>query len=323
MIRAAVDVSPLVQTRAGTARHVRGLLGALAGREGIELTPRSFGGTGRAASLARDTWWYYAGLPRSARGLDLLHCTTFRGPLRASVPFAVTLHDLALVRHPELFPRWHRLSGRAGIGPVARAADRVFAVSEFTKREAVELLGVGEERVAVIGNAIEPVFTPEGPAAEGDYVLAVATLEPRKNLRRIAEAANRVGVELRVVGARGWGGIETPGWVGEVSDKELAALYRGARAFAFPSLYEGFGIPVLEALACGAPVVTSRGAATEEVAGGAAVLVDPLDVAAIAAGIEEAVARRDELRPLGLERGKAYSWPAVADAVERVWQELA
>ena len=77
-----------------------------------------------------------------ARGLDVLHCTTFRGPLRSSVPFTVTLHDLALVRHPELFPRWHRLSGRAGIGPVARAADRVLAVSEFTKREAVELLGV-------------------------------------------------------------------------------------------------------------------------------------------------------------------------------------
>ena len=243
MIRAAVDTSPLVQTRAGTARHVRGLLGALAGREGIAVTPRSFGGTGKAASLARDTWWYYAGLPRAARGADVLHCTTFRGPLRASMPVAVTLHDLALVRHPELFPRWHRLSGRAGIGPVARAADRVFAVSEFTKREAVELLDVPEERVVVIGNAVEPVFTADGATADGDYVLAVATLEPRKNLRRIAEAAARIGVELRVVGARGWGGVETPGWVGEVSDEELAALYRGARALVFPSLYEGFGIP--------------------------------------------------------------------------------
>ena len=175
----------------------------------------------------------------------------------------------------------------------------------------------------MIGNAIEPVFTSEGPAADGDYVLAVATLEPRKNLRRIADAAARVGAELRVVGARGWGGVETPGWVGEVSDGELAALYRGARAFAFPSLYEGFGIPVLEAMACGAPVVTSRGGATEEVAGGAAVLVDPLDVAAIAAGIEEAASRREELRPLGFERARTYSWPSVADAVERVWRELA
>jgi len=323
VIRAAVDTSPLVQTRAGTARHVRGLLGALAGREGIELTPSSFGGPGKAASVARDTWWYLAGLPRTARGAAVLHCTTFRGPLRAPLPFMVTLHDLALVRHPELFPRWHRFSGRAGIGPVARAADRVFAVSEFTKREAVDLLGVPSDRVVVIGNAIEPVFTAEGPAADGDYVLAVATLEPRKNLRRIAAAAAQLGAELRVVGARGWGGVETPGWVGEVSDEELASLYRGARAFAFPSLYEGFGIPVLEAMACGAPVVTSRGGATEEVAGGAAVLVDPLDERAIAAGIAEAAARREELRGLGLERARAYSWASVADAVEAVWRELA
>ena len=322
MIRAAVDVSPLVQTRAGTARHVRGLLGALAGRD-VEVEERSFGGDGRAASVARDTWWYYAGLPRSMRGLDLLHCTTFRGPLRAPVPFAVTLHDLALVRHPELFPRWHRLSGRTGIGPVARAADRVFAVSEFTGQEAVELLGLRPERVTVIGNAIEPVFSPGGPAAEGEYVLAVGTLEPRKNLRRVADAAARLSTELRVVGAPGWGRVETPGWVGEVADEELAALYRGARAFVFPSLYEGFGIPVLEAMACGAPVVTSRGGATEEIAGGAAVLVDPLDIEAIAAGIEEAAARRDELRTLGLQRARAYSWDAVADTVERVWRELA
>jgi glycosyltransferase involved in cell wall biosynthesis len=323
VISAVIDVSPLVQTRAGTARHVRGLLGALADRDEVEVERRSFGGRGRAASIARDSWWYYVGLPRLARNRDVLHCTTFRGPLRSPVPFVITLHDLALVRHPQLFPRWHRLSGRAGIGPVARAADHVVAVSEFTKREAIELLGVAEARVSVIGNAVEPVFTPDGPGAEGDYVLAVGTLEPRKNLRRIAAAAARVGAELRVVGARGWGGVETPGWVGEASDEELSALYRGARALVFPSLYEGFGIPVLEAMASGAPVVTSRGGATEEIAGGAAVLVDPLDVSAIAAGIEEAAARRDELRALGLERAQAYSWDSVADAVERVWRELA
>ena len=323
MIRAGIDVSPLAQTRAGTARHVHGLVRTLSARNDVELTPLSFGGSGRAASVARDTWWYYAGLPREARMLDVLHCTTFRGPLRAPVPFVVTLHDLALVRHPELFPRWHRLSGRVGIGPVARAADRVLAVSEFTKRETVELLDVPEERVTVIGNAVEPVFAPDGPAAEGDYVLAVGTLEPRKNLQRIVEAAARAGVELRVVGAPGWGGVETPGRVGEVSDDELAALYRGARCLVFPSLYEGFGIPVLEAMASGTPVVTSKGGATEEVAGGAAVLVDPLNAEAIATGIAEAGARHGELRALGLVRAQAYSWDAVAAAVEGVWKELA
>jgi glycosyltransferase involved in cell wall biosynthesis len=235
----------------------------------------------------------------------------------------VTLHDLALLRRPELFPLWHRLSGRAGLVRVARAAGRVLAVSEFTKREAVELLGLPEERVIVIGNAVDPVFSPEGRRAEGEYVLAVGTLEPRKNLARVVEATRRAGLELRVVGARGWGGVQTPGWAGEVPDEQLAELYRGAQAFAFPSLYEGFGIPVLEAMACGAPVVTSRGGATEEVASGAAVLVDPLDIDAIAAGLQEADRRRAELRALGLARAQAYSWEAVADAVETVWRELA
>jgi glycosyltransferase involved in cell wall biosynthesis len=321
-VKVGFDVSPLVQTRAGTARHVHGLLGALAGRD-VDVRPLSFGGPGGLASVARDTWWYYAGLPRAARGVDVLHCTTFRGPLRSPVPFTVTLHDLALLRHPEHFPRWHRYSGRAGLGRVARAADRVLAVSEFTKREAAELLALPEERVTVVGNAVDAVFWPEGPAATGDYVLAVGTLEPRKNLHRVAQAAERAGVELRVAGASGWGGVDTPGWVGEVSDEQLAELYRGALCLVFPSLYEGFGLPVLEAMACGTPVVTSAGGATEEVAGGAAVLVDPLDVPAIAAGIEQASARRDELRELGLARAQSYSWTAVADATEAVWRELA
>jgi glycosyltransferase involved in cell wall biosynthesis len=321
-MRVGIDVSPLAQTRAGTARHVRGLLGALAGRD-VEVERLAFGGSGRAATVARDTWWYYGGLPRRARGLDVLHCTTFRGPLRAPLPFTVTLHDLALVRHPELFPRWHRWTGRAGIGPVARAAARVLVVSEFTKREAVELLGLDPERVTVVGNAVEPAFTPSDTVSQGSYVLAVGTLEPRKNLRRVVEAAARAGVELRVVGARGWGGVEVPGWVGEVDDDELVELYRGARALVFPSLYEGFGIPVLEAMACGTPVVTSRGGATEEVAGGAAVLVDPLDVASIAAGIAEADARREELRAAGLARAARFTWAAVADRAEAVWRELA
>jgi glycosyltransferase involved in cell wall biosynthesis len=321
-VRVGVDVSPLAQTRAGTARHVRGLLGALEGRD-VEIRPLSFGGAGRAATVARDTWWYYAGLPRSARGLDLLHCTTFRGPLRAPVPFTVTLHDLAVVRHPHAFPRWHRWTGRAGIGRVARAADRVLAVSEFTKREAVELLGLDPGRVTVVGNAVEPRFTPSDTVSQGEYVLAVGTLEPRKNLRRAAEAAQRAGFELRVVGARGWGGVEIPGWLGEVSDERLVELYRGAAALVFPSLYEGFGIPILEAMACGTPVVTSGGGGTEEVAGDAAILVDPLDVDSIAAGIRTAVARRDELGALGLERASRFTWAAVADRAEAVWRELA
>ena len=322
-MRVGIDTSPLVQTRAGTARVVRGLLAALRDRPGVDVELLSFGGPGRASSVARDALWYPVGLGRRARSLDVLHCTTFRGPVRSRVPTVVTVHDLAILRAPEAFPRWHRLYGKAGLERVLRAADAVVAVSEFTRAETIELAHVPPERVRVIPNGVDPVFTPEGPRAEGDYVLAVATLEPRKNLGRAVSAAREAGVELRVVGARGWGGVEVDGWVGEIPDAELAALYRGARCVLYPSLYEGFGLPVVEAMACGTPVVTSIGTAMEEVAGGAAVLVDPLDVSAIAAGIEQATARRDELVPAGIARARELTWERAADSVVELWRELA
>jgi glycosyltransferase involved in cell wall biosynthesis len=321
-MRVAVDTSPLAQTRAGTARHVRGLLGALAGREGLELQPLSFGGAGKVATVLRDALWYPLGTAVAARRADVLHCTTFRGPLRSRRPVVLTVHDLAILRHPESFPRWHRGYGRVGLGVVARAADALVAVSEFTRREIVDLLDVSAERVTIVPNGLEPVFRPSGPAAKGDYVLAVGTLEPRKNLARAVDAARLAKVELRVVGAKGWGGVDVYGWAGYVADDELAALYRGARCLLYPSLYEGFGIPVLEAMACGTPVVTSRGGATEEVAGGAAVLVDPYSPEAIAAGIAEAERRREALVPLGLERARGFTWERSADTIETIWREL-
>ncbi len=316
------DVSPLVQTGAGTARHVRGLLGALEGRPGLELEPLRFGGRSRTASIVRDAWWYPFGLGRAARGLDLLHCTTFRAPRSVRLPLVVTVHDLGLLRHPDAFPAWHRRSGQIALRAGVRAADAVVAVSAFTSAELTELLAVPTERIRVVPNGVDPVFDAEGPAAQGDYVLAVGTLEPRKNLQAAVEAARLAAVELRVAGARGWGGVDVPGWAGRPSDAELAALYRGARCLVYPSLYEGFGIPVLEAMACGTPVVTSRGGATEEVAGGAAVLVDAAEPEAIAAGIAEAESRRDELVRLGLERARGFTWQHAADLVEGLWREL-
>jgi glycosyltransferase involved in cell wall biosynthesis len=328
-MRVAIDVSPLRQTRAGTARHLRALLPELDAQLGVELVRLAFGGPGRAAAFARDVAWYPLGLLRRARAsaVDVLHCPTYRGPVRSGVPLVVTVHDLAVFRHPEAFNRWSRTYSRAIVPRVLAAARRVIAVSEFTRRELHEVLGVPDERIRVVPNAVGPAFAPAGPAADGDYVLAVGTLEPRKNLARLLEAVRRTGIELRVVGARGWGGIEVGGngvrWLGEVPDARLAELYRGAACVAYPSLYEGFGMPVLEAMACGAPVVTSAGGATEEVAGGAAVLVDPLDSGSIAAGLEEAAARRDELARLGVARARAFSWAETAAATAAVYRELA
>jgi glycosyltransferase involved in cell wall biosynthesis len=187
-------------------------------------------------------------------------------------------------------------------------------VSEFTRGELVDVLRVPPEKIQVVPNAVEEVFSPSGAQADGEYVLAVGTLEPRKNLERIAAA---VDGELRVVGTAGWGDVRLPGNVtllGDVDDAALAALYRGARCLVYASLYEGFGIPVAEALACGCPVVTSQGSAMQEIAGGDATYVDPYDVASIRDGI--ARAKRPAPR-------RGASWSEVAAQTWQVYEEAA
>jgi glycosyltransferase involved in cell wall biosynthesis len=325
-VNVAIDVSPLQQTRAGTARYLKALLRELRHRDDVEVSTLSFGRGDRASTLVRDAFWYPLALSRR-RKADVLHCPTYRGPLRPALPLVVTVHDLAVFRHPEALNRWTRSYSPRAVPRVLAAARRVIAVSEFTKRELVELLRVADEKIRVVPNGVDAEFSREGPAATGDYVLAVGTLEPRKNLASLVEAARRNDVELRVVGARGWGGVELAGngvrWLGEVNDADLARLYRGAACLAYPSVYEGFGIPVLEAMACGTPVVTSRGTAMEEVADGAAVLVDPSDPAELAAGIERAAAERDSLVARGLERARSFRWDAVAEATVAVYREAA
>ncbi len=323
-----MDVSPLAQTRAGTARYLNGLLRELRTRDDVAVLPRFFGGSARAWNLPRDAVWYpFLSGRAGRRRFDVLHCPTYRGPISSARPLVVTVHDLAVFRHPGAFNLWSRRYGPLVVPRVIRSARLVIAVSEFTKRELVELLGVVPEKIRVVPNAVDDTFAPGGAAAEGEYVLAVGTIEPRKNLPRLAEATQRVGIELRVVGGRGWGDVDVVGdgvqWLGDVADEELARLYRGARCFAYPSLYEGFGIPVLEAMASGTPVVTACGGATEEVADGAAVLVDPLDPGEIAAGIERALADREELTRRGLEHVRRYRWRSVAEATVEVYREAA
>jgi glycosyltransferase involved in cell wall biosynthesis len=306
-IRVALDTTPLRQTRAGTARYVRGLREHL----DVELVELGFPASTRLLTAVADLLWYPR--LRAPAGVDVLHCPTFRGPLRPRGPLVVTVHDLAVLRHPEWFNRWTAAYSSFAVPRVVRAATRLIAVSDFTKRELVALLGAPPEKIRVVPNAIEDVFTPDGPRAEGDYVLAVGTLEPRKNLDRIARA---VDGELRVVGACGWGGIEPPAnvtWLGDVPDEELARLYRGARCLVYASLYEGFGIPVGEALACGCPVVTSRDSAMTEIAGGDAAYVDPSDVDSI----REGIARAPAVRP---RRGP--SWQEVAALTRAVYEEF-
>jgi glycosyltransferase involved in cell wall biosynthesis len=277
----------------------------------VDIVEVSFPATSRLRAAAADALWYPR--LRAPQGSDVFHCPTFRGPFRSRVPLVVTVHDLAVLRHPEWFNRWTATYSRIAVPRVVAAAQRLIAVSEHTRHELETLLGVDDAKIRVVPNAVEDVFTPDGPRGEGDYVLAVGTLEPRKNLARIAEA---VEGELRVVGARGWGGVDPPAnvtWLGDVSDSELASLYRGARCLVYASLYEGFGIPVAEALACGCPIVTSRGSAMEEVAGEDATYVDPTDVESIRDGIRQAFAPAPR---------RIAGWNDVAARTRAVYEEL-
>jgi glycosyltransferase involved in cell wall biosynthesis len=208
----------------------------------------------------------------------------------------------------------------------AATCDLMFANSRFTADDVTATLGFSRERVVVAPPGIHRRFTGNGPRADlgAPYLLTVATLEPRKNLETLLAAfalvrEARPELQLAIAGPPGWGGREPEGAgvraLGYVSDDELARLYRGAEAFAFPSLYEGFGIPVVEAMASGTPVVVSSHPSLDEASGDTAVRADPTDPAAFAAGIERALTERDVLVPSGLEHAKRFTWRACGEAM--------
>jgi glycosyltransferase involved in cell wall biosynthesis len=330
-LRGAIDVSPLALTRAGTARYVVNLLAELGDLDDVELRPVEFPGSSRLAKVARDVIWYPALLPASAARshVDFLHCTTIRAPFVSRVPVVVTVHDVAPLRRPEAFNGWMRRYTSATLPRIVRRAAAVITVSEFQRRELAAITDVAPERVRVVPQGVGPPFTEAGERAAGDYVLAVGTLEPRKNLPRVVDGFRRaaLGCELRIAGEQGWGGVALEGddvrWLGRVSDEDLAALYRGARCVVYGSQYEGFGLPVLEAMAAGASVVCAAGPPYDEFADGIAVTCDPADTESIAGAIRDACNRRDDLGALGRSRAADFTWERTARATLAVYREVA
>jgi glycosyltransferase involved in cell wall biosynthesis len=284
---------------------------------------------------------------------SLLHSVDHVAPKWGPWRSVVTLHDLAFM----LYPATHTPASRAyyaATGESVRRAERVIAVSQRTASDAVRLLGVEPSRVRVVHEAAAPGFSPRpldtlAPLAKRlgfdadpgrPYILFVGTLEPRKNVPLLLEAfarlRRRLDAQLLVVGGRGWldepvfaahvrsGVGDAARFLGSLGEEDLAVLYSHAGVFALPSLYEGFGLPVLEAMACGAPVVCSNAGPLPEVVGDAAVLLkpeDPVEWAATMLDVLTNTSVRAELCRRGFARVKNFSWQRCAQATREVYRE--
>ncbi len=341
--------------RSGTGRYTTELVSALTRLDvAIELTVLWPGnvcrgavegavrwierGNGKAARIIADQW----GVPWRFGAKDsLLHYPANVGPALYAPNVVLTVHDLSFFHHPEWF-RWSRaVYYRHAVRMSARRARRVIADSHATARDLVRFAGVDEGRIDVVPLGVNAAFSPRGEEACDQvrrtyglperFFVYLGTHEPRKNLPRLIAAWSRMaedgGPDLVIAGRAGWktgaiaeavrdsphrARIHFPGFI---PNQAVPALLSAAEAFVWPSLFEGFGLPPLEAMACGTPVLTSKSSSLPEVVGNAAVLVDPTDIEAMSAAMAELArdaARRDELRRRGLERAAEFTWEKTA-----------
>jgi alpha-1,3-rhamnosyl/mannosyltransferase len=296
-------------------------------------------------------------VPRLLRRLeaDLYHSPYYLMPYRPGVPTLVTIHDLIPMRYPEYFTPPQRLVFAVAVRLAVCTSQRVITVSQATARDLQDLLGLSESRVAVIPEAADPAFFPR-PAVQVEavrikyrlsepYLLYLGSNKPHKNVTSLVEAwaqfhdGQQVESHASLVIAGVWDArypepcqraeqlnlTKSIRWLGAVPESDLPALYSGAAAFVFPSLYEGFGLPVLEAMACGTPVACSDTSSLPEVAGDAALLFDPAEVESIATALERSLNNaelRCELAKRGLRRVSQLSWGHSARETLRVYREL-
>ncbi|HOT90476.1 MAG TPA: glycosyltransferase family 1 protein [Anaerolineae bacterium] len=373
-MRIAIDYTAAARQGAGIGRYARELIDAILTAD----SPHSFvlltatAGLGErwtrakqhlrdnAASTATltfrdlpltDDWmarlWQRARVPLPAEWLtgrvDVFYAPDFvLPPLKRTTRAFLTVHDLSFLRYPETFPPKLRTYLAKAVPRSVARADHIFADSEATRRDLIELLHVPPAQVTTLYSGVTPRFNPH--PAEGErahlqarygigarpYILTVGTVQPRKNYIRLMEAcdplAARRPLDLVIVGRPAWlagpilAAAEQRPYVhllGFCDDADLPALYRQAALLAFPSLYEGFGFPPLEAMACGTPVVASTASSVPEVVGDAGLLVDPLDVPAWTAALAQALddlSLRDRLRRAGPARAATFTWAHAAQA---------
>jgi glycosyltransferase involved in cell wall biosynthesis len=284
---------------------------------------------------------------RNAR-LDLIHEPAFVGPQASTCPFVVTIHDLSFLTYPQNFPVLNRAYLRAFTRLSVRRARRIIAVSESTKRDLIRYYGVEPAKVDVVHNGVDPGFHPLPAAKVAEFrrrrnlpdrfILFVGTLEPRKNVSRLIDAyalLSEPRLPLMLLGGKGWfydeifARVRMLGlqgevtFVGYVESDELPSWYNAATLFVYPSLYEGFGLPPLEAMACGTPVVASNTSSLPEVVGQAGLLVDPASSEALAAAMQRVLEQPElqaEMRSAGLAQAQSFSWEKTAASTVGCYQ---
>jgi glycosyltransferase involved in cell wall biosynthesis len=292
------------------------------------------------------------GFNRLVPGIELFHATEHLLLPLHGAPTVLTVHDLIFRRYPAHHKRLNRWYLNATMPLFCRRAGHIIAVSERSKRDVIEAYSISPEKITVIYEAADPRFCPQSvetvTAARAHYglpdryLLFVGTIEPRKNLGRVLTAFERLHAEgltdaLVIVGKRGWlygdffarleqsSAKQAVIFPGFVPDADLPAVYAGAQALAFPSEFEGFGLPVLEAMACGTPVVCSNTSSLPEVAGDAAFLVDPLDVGALTDGLAHVLqdeTLREQMRDRGIAQSAQFSWTRAAEETLTVYRRV-
>ena len=358
-MRVAVDTRYCAPPQSGVGRVARELVLALLEADdgpdvvtfGEAVAPRSgrlepVPLSGPKRRLLQGMWKTlgWPSLDRLLPAVDLVHFTAFTA-LPTSRPHVVTIPDLAWIHHPDTLEKRNLAYLRQAVPASLASARRIVAHSEFGRRDLVESLGVEAERIAVIPHGVRmPAASLPGPSVgeslgiPSPFLLAVGTLEPRKNLRFLIEVVGRLAGSPRLVlaGAPGWGddGVDAAARragisdrvhrLGHVDDATLDALYREAVAFCFPSRFEGFGLPVAEAMARGCPVVSSDRSALPETVGAAGVLLSPDDSDAWTETLDDLLeneTRRRELARLGRKRAAELTWEAAARRTLAVYRE--
>ncbi|MFZ2199591.1 MAG: glycosyltransferase family 1 protein [Microgenomates group bacterium] len=353
-MKIAIDVSQMCYEGTGVARYVYGLVQALLNLDtkhkfvlyAGSLRQRAYFEKLKTQSPWDKARWHILPIPPKLASIalnalpipiesligkvDLFHSSDWVEP-RVRCPHVTTVHDLVFVKYPETVAHLIVKAQTKRLKRVVNGNGLIIADSKSTKNDLMETYSLSTERIEVVYPGIDSSYKPASSTdiervktkynLPNNYIFSLGTQEPRKNLTRLESAALSLNLPLVIAGKHGWGSKTTT--LGFVPESDLPALYTGATVFAYPSLYEGFGFPVLEAMACGTPVVTSNISSLPELAGDAAILVDPSSIDLIKAGITTAIQNRDICIERGFKQVQKFTWESTARHTMEVYEKTA